>query len=146
MDDDQPNEIEQDVLIYSINEDQNPASVSGVSSDLSNVNVPRSLKYESKECIITHILTSGCSYSDVTAVEFAANSELQIIEDRSFEFSQIASITIPSSVTQICESAFSSCGQFVQVEFQQNSKLRTIEKSAFYGSQTSKHHDSIKRD
>lgn len=86
------------------------------------------------------------SYSGVTAVEFAANSELQIIEDRSFEFSQITSITIPSSVTKIYESAFSSCGKLVQVEFQPNSKLRTIEKSAFYGSYTSKHHDSIKRD
>lgn len=55
MDDDQPNEIEQDGLIYSINEDQNSASFSGVSSDLSNVIVPRSLKYESKEYIITRI-------------------------------------------------------------------------------------------
>lgn len=52
----------------------------------------------------------------------------------SFSVSMIKSIKIPSSVTRICEGAFSMCERLIKVEIEDNSNLKVIEKDAFLAS------------
>ena len=45
-------------------------------------------------------------------VEFSSNSILQVIGKKAFSESSLEKITIPSSLTQICEGAFAYCNKF----------------------------------
>ncbi|KAK8895376.1 hypothetical protein M9Y10_023839 [Tritrichomonas musculus] len=59
------------------------------------------------------------------------NSQLQIIGERAFAFTQIRSISIPAHVTHIYNGAFSKCSCLKHVEIPINSKLQKIEINAF---------------
>ena len=56
---------------------------------------------------------------------------MQTIEEYAFLFSNIEEISIPPSVTKICEYAFSKCKNLRKVEIPTNSNLQTIEEYAF---------------
>ncbi|WP_416872579.1 leucine-rich repeat domain-containing protein, partial [Helicobacter ganmani] len=64
-------------------------------------------------------------------VEATIPGTIKIIGSHAFSRTKLASIEIPSHVTQICEGAFYYCGQLARVEFAPNSELRTIGKNAF---------------
>ena len=116
---------------YSINEEDQTASVIKCRIDATEIIIPRSIKHELKEYIVTIISVEAFIFSGAKSVSFEPNSELRTIEKDAFKYSKLESIRIPSSVTKICEGAFSHCRQLSRVEFEPNSELRTIEKDAF---------------
>ena len=116
---------------YFINEEENSARVTRRLSNATEIVIPRSIKQKSKEYIVTIIASEAFFESDVRSVSFEPNSELRTIETYAFSFSKLASIVIPSHVTEICEQAFCGCEQLSRVEFEPNSELRTIEQNAF---------------
>lgn len=67
-------------------------------------------------------------------VEFQSNSQLQIIERKTFEWTSIKKISIPEQVTQIKACAFEFCKKLNYVEIPKNSKLNKIGIYAFNGS------------
>ena len=70
----------------------------------------------SKVCTIENSLFYKCNF--LKRVNFLPNTQLVIIDDRSFDFSSIQSIIIPKQVIQIGERAFISCKNLESVEFQ----------------------------
>ncbi|KAK8840224.1 hypothetical protein M9Y10_031169 [Tritrichomonas musculus] len=116
---------------YSINEEDQTASVIKCRIDATEIIIPRSIKHELKEYIVTIISVEAFIFSGAKSVSFEPNSELRTIEKDAFKYSKLESIRIPSSVTKICEGAFSHCRQLSRVEFEPSSELRTIEKDAF---------------
>ena len=66
--------------------------------------------------------------------EFSIPSNIKIISSSAFQHSNIKTIFIPSSVSKICDSAFSNCKNLHKVEIPTNSNLQTIESNAFYNS------------
>ena len=69
---------------------------------------------------------------DIKEISIPQNTK--IIGSCSFEYSNIEEISIPSSVTKICENAFNNCFNLIKVEIPTNSNLQTIEKGSFSGS------------
>ena len=67
----------------------------------------------------------------IISVKFSPDSELQTIEKYAFMNSSIEYISIPSTVTRICEGAFALCKELKQITIPTNSKLQTIESYAF---------------
>ena len=65
------------------------------------------------------------------SIEANIPSTIKIIGSYAFSYSKLASILIPSHVTQICKSAFLKCKQLIRIDFQTNSELRTIGEEAF---------------
>lgn len=64
-------------------------------------------------------------------VEFAENSEIDVIDENAFVNSNIEYIEIPRSVKQINNDAFNCCMHLKRVDFQQNSQIQTIGDDAF---------------
>lgn len=64
-------------------------------------------------------------------ISFLNDSNLEIIDDYSFSYSSLQTLTIPSTVAQIGSHAFTACRKFHAVDFMSNSKLLSIEKYAF---------------
>ena len=70
----------------------------------------------------------------IKSVTFAADSNLETIEQSAFYYTSLENITLPKSVTSIGESAFRECQYLANVAFEEGSKLKTIETYAFYHS------------
>lgn len=138
MDDNQPStkeskQIKKDNLIYSLNETEKTACLIGIESEISddNLQIPSSIIYESQIYIITVIGNSSFKKSKIQTINFSPDSQLQIIDSLAFSLSQIESISIPPSVTKICQQAFSNCSKLRRVEIPRNSQLQIIEREAF---------------
>lgn len=58
-------------------------------------------------------------------------SFIKHIASYAFENSKIENITIPNNVITICEGAFNHCEKLQNVKFEEESKLRIIEKKHF---------------
>ena len=71
------------------------------------------------------------STTSIKSVQFPFDSEIRIIENKAFQDSGIDSISIPSHVTQIGESAFNHCKNLKKVEIPHNSDLQIIGKNSF---------------
>ena len=124
-------EIEEDGLIYKINEDKKTAEIIGIKSSNIEINIPRSVYKKSNEYIITSISKGSFQFSNVKSVTFPADSELLYIGNLAFSESTIESFTIPPHLTIIKECAFNECRQLRKIEIPSNSGLQTIEKYAF---------------
>lgn len=125
-------DIEIDELIYSINKKENTAAVIGYKTINDHIVIPRSIIYESTEYIIKSI--EECAFKRSTSlksVEFAPNSEVSILKEKSFASSSIERITIPPHLTKISEYTFYSCRNFREIEIPNNSELYTIGSGAF---------------
>lgn len=116
---------------YSINEEDQTASVIKCRIDATEIIIPRSIKHELKEYIVTIISVEAFIFSGAKSVSFEPNSELRAIEKDAFSYSNLARIQIPSHVRQIYEHAFLCCKQLVRIEFEPNSELLTIGEDAF---------------
>lgn len=121
-------------ISYSINEDENAASVIGCNPEITKITIPPIVHYESKEYPVTSILEGAFEKSSVETVQFAPDSKLQTIGKYAFNNASIKSIEIPSQVTQICEGAFSRCNGLRHVEFPEDSQLQIIDSEAFSSS------------
>lgn len=93
-----------------------------VRQDLEKVIIPSFIKI---------IAPYAFNSSKLNAVEFPEDSQIKIIDNCAFFASKIADISIPSSVTQIGDSCFSSCKDLKSITFSENSKLKYLGKFAF---------------
>lgn len=64
-------------------------------------------------------------------VEFAPNSELEIIESGAFSYTGIIRISIPPLITKIREYVFQSCSNLMTIDIPENSEITSIESKAF---------------
>lgn len=72
----------------------------------------------------------NCCYN-LEKVEFAENSQLNLIEKQAFSYSVIKSIIIPPHVTRIKSETFWYCVKLESVTFAEGSELKLIESNAF---------------
>lgn len=98
---DESKKIKLDDYIYSINTDENTASIIKVPSNQEAITIPRTIQYESIEYIITSISKSALYSTKVKSVQFTEDSEIKSFEDDSFSDSSIESIMIPSSLVEL---------------------------------------------
>lgn len=96
-----------------------------VRRDIENVNVPSYIEKIKP--------FSFCHCQQIKSITFPENSELCLIDKFAFFLSRIEEISIPSHVTEICESAFDSC-ILKKIDFTSNSELKLIGKNAFQNS------------
>ena len=100
--------IEQDSIIYCINEEKNASFVVGKKGDTEEIFIPRSIKYGTKEYDILGISDGAFKSTDIKSIQFANDSKLQLIDKNAFYATRIQKILIPSSVTSIGEKSFFS--------------------------------------
>ena len=67
-------------------------------------------------------------------IDFMTNSELRVIRNNALNSTDIEKLTIPKSVTHICDRAFFNCESLRYVEFPIDSELQIIEREAFSNS------------
>lgn len=128
------NIILQDCLIFSYDEQNMTANVIGNNYIKGEVFIPRSIIYQSQEFLIVNISKGSFKdSSDIKTVKFPSNSFIQTIEEESFAFSTIESISIPSQVKKIGEKSFYFCSKMKNIIIPNDSQLQVIEKEAFRG-------------
>lgn len=131
--------IEQDKLIYELDENEKTASIVDNNSASGDLFIPLFIKHNTDEYLITKISEDAFKHlMTITSVRFPENSQLQVISKNAFRYSSIESIYIPPHVTRICEYAFYSCQKLKHVEIPENSELKMIEKYAFADSSLEK--------
>lgn len=119
-------------VIYKIDRQSKKAAVFGPQKPSENVFIPRAIKQEGIEFIITTILDESFKENKtIKKFEFDQNSEIEIIGKLSFYESSIEYILIPPSVKIIKEFAFHECTKLTTVEIPKNSKLELIEGYSF---------------
>lgn len=95
--------VDYDDIIYSINEEDKTASVIGCYTNNTEIIIPRLIKQESDEYIVTSISKGAFKNSSVLTIQFSDDSELKMIESESFDGSIIESITIPPKLKEFKE-------------------------------------------
>lgn len=124
--------VNQNYLIYLLNEDDKTASVIGSESTQPDIIIPRCVYHGTQEYIVTSISENSFNNSKcIKTLAFETGSEVQVIGKKAFYQSTIESITIPPHLTKICEGAFSfSCLEHIEIP--SDSELQIIEKEAFF--------------
>lgn len=96
--------VQQNGLLYVLNEKEGTAGVFRNLTDKNEVIIPRSIEYESKEFIVTTIHENSFKNSNkIESIDFPQDSNLSIIEEYAFLNSSLKKISIPASVVQITE-------------------------------------------
>lgn len=120
-------------LNFELNKESFIATIISANNDLINIEIPRSVIYQSQEYVIKFIGKLSFAYhKTINTVTFSSNSDLQVIDDEAFTHSSLHEISIPSSVTRIGKSVFHSCEDLTEVTISTDSKLTIIDKMAFY--------------
>lgn len=91
----QPKSVRQNGLITLLNEEDQTAGVIGNDSSSGDIFIPKSVKYENQEFVVKKIMRKSLNNSDsINSVQFASDSDFNIIENEAFSNSSIKSITI----------------------------------------------------
>ena len=99
--------------------------------DIVSVEIPATVTWIGKYSSIDYGVFSGCE--NLETVTFATDSNLTYIGSYAFRGCEsLKSITIPSQVQTICESAFEACKSLQNVTFK-TTKLKRIDRLVFYG-------------
>lgn len=94
--------VNQDGLLFLIDLEKQEANVLKDRSSRSDILVPRSVYYKSREYIITSISEKAfAKSSQLKSLQFSSDSELRLIEKDAFMLSSIQSLTIPSSLIEL---------------------------------------------
>lgn len=100
-----------------------------------DVHIPRSLINDSLEYIVKKIGPNTFKHNErIATVQFPEDSELEIIDDNSFNNCSINNISIPVKVKYIGEFAFSLCYNLKSIDIPEHSDLQTIGPKAFSSS------------
>lgn len=113
-------EINQNKLIYSLNDDKKTASVIGNSSN-DDVFIPSSIYYKSQEYKVTRVSESSFQNSNIFSIQFAPESEVQTIEN-AFSNSTIEKIFLPSSVSKLEKGWLYGALNLIKVSVMPNNK------------------------
>ena len=114
-----------------INTKEKTAAVFDHNENISEIFIPRSFNHESQEYNVLYILDDVFDSVKIEFVQFASDSNLQVIGKHAFDYSSIKYIRIPSSVIMLDEGAFCNCELLKTIEIPEDSKLQKICKNAF---------------
>lgn len=106
-------------LTFNLNMNEKTAEVMGQSNERNNLFIPRSIIYKNQEFIITSI--NSQAFSNSKAIKFPPDSELSKIE-AAFSYSSIENLTIPSSVTELCDGWCYATPNLTKVKVMPNNK------------------------
>ena len=98
--------ITQGFIEYSINEEEKTASITECRYNVTELHIPRSIKYKSNEYIVTSISNYAFAHSEVKRILFAPNSKLRTIGKEAFTVSLVTRILIPASTVELDERCF----------------------------------------
>ena len=91
-------------IIYLINQKDETASAIGVSYVSNYIYIPRSIKYESKEYVVTSV--SNCAFTSqlrIKLIKFGQDSEIWMIESNALAISKVEQFYLPASVIELKE-------------------------------------------
>lgn len=121
-----------DQIQYVIFEEDKTAALFNVGYEVfGSICIPRSIKYNGEEFIVTTILQRAFWLTNVWQIEFEKDSELELIDNEAFYNCALRTIKVPSHVTRIGDKAFYYSNQFLFAEFKDDSELETIGQEAF---------------
>ena len=93
--------VEIDSTKYLINFEEKTAQILK-SKHIGSIIIPRSINFDSQEYVITSLLERSFSCKvHMHSFDFAVDSEVRTIERNAFEYNNIQSITIPSSLVEL---------------------------------------------
>ena len=95
--------LEQNELIFSLNEEDKTASIIGCKYPEKEICIPRSINHESQEFVIKSIKEGAFRNSRFESLCFSPDSELQVIEKSAFASSSLKNLFIPSTVNELKE-------------------------------------------
>lgn len=109
-------EFKKDRLIFSIDEEEKTASLIKGDSARGDIIIPRFIKPESQEFLITSIQSSCFKYSTmIKSIKFAPDTELQKIGNAAFPRSTVKHISIPSCVSELQDGWCNGISKFTKV-------------------------------
>lgn len=120
--------IVQDGLIYLINDEDTTACIIGNIGFIDETIIPRTIKYLSKEYVITSLLNEDfefCWYK-IKEIKFEPDSEIQVIDNNVFYNSTIQALTIPASLIDLKEGWCNNIEHLVQIQVMPNNPRYTI--------------------
>ena len=91
-------------IIYLINQKDDTASAIGVSYVSNYIHIPRSIRYESKEYVVTSV--SNCAFTSqlrIKFIKFGQDSEIWMIESNALAISKVEQFYLPASVIELKE-------------------------------------------
>ena len=102
-------------------------------TSLRSITIPSKVVIKDKEVSVTSI--GDYAFSSNSNLSYISNvvipDGVTSIGSRAFSSTKISSIEIPSTVTSIGDNAFSSCSQLTNINFEQNSQLKSIGNYAY---------------
>ena len=114
-------QISIDGIRYSLNDKDNTAIITENRLLTRDIFIPRSVKYESTEYIITSIQQSAFANCNLTITfKFASDSEVRTIEEKAFSDSTIQYLEIPASVTDLKDGWCYEANELKQVIVNEN--------------------------
>lgn len=94
--------IEVDNLSYRLNLSEKTANIEKCEKDqIKDIFIPRSIKWDNQEYIVTRILKESFKFADIRSLSFPPDSEVRTIEKFAFYNSKIQKISIPPSVCEL---------------------------------------------
>lgn len=114
--------IQEDYLIYEINEENRTASIIDNVHIIGNILIPESIKYQNQEYKVTSIIEYSFKYSDIKSIKFSENSALRIIEKKAFFGSHLENIFIPTSVSELREGWCAKTPNLINVTIDPNNQ------------------------
>lgn len=130
----QKKKIEQNNIIFSLNEEEKTADIVGINEKIIDLIIPKSIKYESKEYFITSILNGAFIGSNIKSLNFTPDSRLQTIETDAFCRTSIESLTIPSQVAELKEGWCNRTSKLTNINVSPNNQyFKTYENHLIIG-------------
>lgn len=103
-------------MLFSINEEDKTASVIDRISKTKDVLIPRSVKYQDRDFIVTSIRKHAFSNDRfLKTIRFSPDSEVRFIGDSAFQHSKIKNIEIPKSVCELSNSLCNGTSELTRV-------------------------------
>lgn len=94
--------VNQDGLLFLIDLEKQEANELKDRSSRSDILIPRSVYYKSREYMITSVSEKAfAKSSQLKSIQFSSDSKLRLIEKDAFMLSSIQSLTIPSSLIEL---------------------------------------------
>lgn len=106
-------------------------SVSAIDRIFAKVEVPTAHRYIQSDVHGNMYSRGAILLSNMVSEHILIRRGVERIANECFAESKLVSLTIPASVTVICESAFISCESLEIVRFAKDSRLKEIENEAF---------------
>lgn len=97
-------EVKLNQLVYSLDDEKKVAAVISNDNASGNIYIPKSIKHNNQEYIVTSILKWSFKNSKtIRSINFPPDSKIKSIDDESFAYSNLESLVIPSFLSELKE-------------------------------------------